>query len=272
MINKSYFKILLIPIFCLPAIACKGSDSSQTSRRVYICFSNTLKPEQKNGFSISAKFSSRDNKNEIIECNQILNNGKVSSVYSNTTIWYCDVPKFAEISTMELKYHNAVYSTLGPYRMNSVFFNWSATGYSEYSIDKETGWVISNLSIIDYCEYVLSKIDPFSDSTFFGYNSYPYLLDSFHNSLSKEEKETLSFITWYDEAYKREISAKDKWTDIENQYRQNFVPENIVSSVFFYIFGIILLVLVVCFTIVLLVPKFREKLASWLKKRKWIKK
>ncbi|MCI6329402.1 MAG: hypothetical protein MR775_01070 [Erysipelotrichaceae bacterium] len=275
MINKSIFKTLLMIMFSLSLVACKESETPQTSRRTYIYFSNTLTPEQKNGFSISITFSSRDNKTETVECTEILKSGVVSSDYQKETIWYCDAPKFAEMSTMKLKYNNAVYSTVGPYKLNSVFFNWSATGYSEHSIDNSTGWILSTLSAVNFCEFVLSRIDPFSDSTFCGFNSYPYLLDTFYNSFSNEEIESMAFITWNDQFYGREISAEEKWSDIKKQYQQNLGKQDKTTSVVIYVLGSIVLMIITFISIVILVPKFRSNICCWIKhvirKKKWKK-
>lgn len=267
MINKSIFKILLIPLFCFSASCCETAYVDKTPRRVYLCFTNTLRPKEDEGFAISMDLWSRDNKSASVECHELIKGNIALYESRNETVWYCDVPDFADISTMHLKYKNSLYSTIGPYYMDSILFNWSATGYHISNVDTSTEWTTSLFTPEQFSDFILSRTDPYSDSSFDGYKVYPLLLETFYKHFSKEEKEALNSIYWEDEYIGKMVSASEKWAELKQHYNSYSKKSSPKVTWLFYVFGSLILASVLFFLVVFIIPPIRRKFLTLISKK-----
>lgn len=97
----------------------------------------------------------------------------------------------------------------------------------DYTFQSDSSWRPIKLTMLEFSDFVLSRIDPYSKNDVNGCFTYDDLYNSFFSSLTDYSEEKAKEITWNDEYLGRKTNLYEKWNILKEEHSLNANKEEI---------------------------------------------
>lgn len=138
-------------------------------------------------------------------------------------LWLFSIPKSSYSASFKIVFtdEDSLWSSTLFSQIASPVFIYDTSDYSTLKSDSRWGRI--HISYSNFALYVLSWIDPYSSSSFNGYNAYPQINDGIYSWINDEtDPET---VCW-DDPYLGETNVREKWELIQSNYVESAPNKN----------------------------------------------
>lgn len=138
-------------------------------------------------------------------------------------LWLFSIPESSYSASFKIVYtdENSLWSSTLSSKITSPVFIYDTNDYSTLKSDSRWGKI--HISYSDFALYVLSWIDPYSSSSFSGYNAYPQINDGIYSWINDETDPEM--VCW-DDPYLGETNVREKWELVQSNYVESAPNKN----------------------------------------------
>lgn len=138
-------------------------------------------------------------------------------------LWLFSIPKSSYSASFKIVFtdENSLWSSTLFSQIASPVFIYDTSDYSTLKSDSRWGKI--HISYSDFALYVLSWINPYSSSSFSGYNAYPQINEGIYSWINDEtDPETV----YWNDPYLGETNVREKWELIQSNYIESTPDKN----------------------------------------------
>lgn len=223
------FFFLLASFISFQGFSSNAEANADNLKRIYIYFSDLSISD--NLFNVSGEFYSVDGKKYESEGTCMPTNN-IATKKLDARLWYLDIPKNSKTCYFYIRdKENELWSGTDLYSVNGCIFEYSTSNYAR--INENSGWHNISITMDQFADYFLSRVNIKSDSFTEGFMAYKSLHDSLFVSISDYEVDKENSIRWNDTFLETSTSFKEKWEIIKTLYIANYKPEEKVIWPYF---------------------------------------
>ncbi len=242
MIGARWIQIAAVAISAIQPSPAISESNEVPEDRIVFCYFKSVKINP-SSFSLLCTTSTA-NGNEAISEGHTNAPANIGIPYHEdfvNRLWYFSVPKESDSASFSIVYEEdgQAWSSTPFFKISSSLFIYDTNNYS--ALNEGAGWGMLDMPLADFTVFVLSWIDPNSNSPINGYNAYPQIQNAIRFSASDDTDPRA--INWYD-PFIGKTSFQDKWDLIRTNY-ESHAPSKF-ADVPYYVLGAALLLLSLC--------------------------
>lgn len=222
-----YTCCLLLSASLLYGLANPTNSSMASTRRLYVFFKGT--PISDQVFYVKGDAYTQDGTQNLCYGEMVSSCG-LSDGTLNRHLWTIDVD--AHAYSMMLSLGPLGHESESPWSAmpSPELISGSSYIYSQrsYNFEKDSSWSPIRLSMLEFADYILSRIDPYAKNEVNGFLTYDDLYESFFSSLSDYDEGKAKQIVWTDQYLKKDVSLLEKWSLLKEQFnniKQDDMPD-----------------------------------------------
>lgn len=220
--DPAAFLRCLIVAVSLVRSAPLNSQDSYDLKRLYIYFDGL--PVSDSELFVKSETYTKDGKNDVNFAHMVSSIG-ISDKRLDNRIWFVDVKSDSYLACF----------SVGPLGYESLP-PWSSMGEADvitgssyiyhqlpsYVFQNDSSWRPIGLTMAEFADYILSRIDPYSANEVNGCLTFDDLEGSFYSAILDYDAEQAKNIVWNDKYLGREVSLSEKWNILKDEFNKTY--------------------------------------------------